>query len=91
MSTKRPYSPPSIRTEVSFETTALACAKTPDPPPGSFHFGAAYDTFTGHFGTTWGTWDESISGSFGVGFGPSGSTVSYGYSGLCLNWVTFAS
>jgi len=31
---------------------------------------------------------ESVSGSVGVGFGPGGTSQSYGYSGLC-NWVGF--
>jgi len=31
---------------------------------------------------------ESVSGSAGVGFGPGGTSQSYGYSGLC-NWVGY--
>ncbi len=89
------YRTPRIDSQKVFETSALACAKNPDdPPPGSWHFGSAYDTFTGHFGpgwndVTWGT--ESQSQATGIGFGPGGSTVSYEISGLCANWITFVS
>jgi hypothetical protein len=86
---KRDYKKPTVITEMSFETSALACGKTVDPPPGSWHFSSAYDTFTGHFGPQMA--DESSSGSCGVGFGPGGTSQSYGYSGLCGNWSTFTS
>ncbi len=82
---KRSYRTPRVISEKTFETTALACAKVSDPPPGSWHFGSAYDTFTGHFGEPLGTM-ESLSGSTGIGFGPGGTSGSYVYSGLC-NWV----
>ena len=84
------YSKPVIVTEKSFETSALACAKTPCPPPGSWHMGSAYDTFTGHFGGGFGG-SESVSGSAGIGFGPGGTSQSYVYSGMCGNWVTYSS
>jgi hypothetical protein len=84
------YKKPEIITEMCCESSALACAKTPDPPPGSWHFGSAYDTFTGHFGHFLGG-TSSIFGSYGVGFGPGGKSQSYQYSGLCGNWVTFNS
>ncbi len=86
---KRTYLKPDIQSELSFETDALACAKNPDPPPGSWHFGSAYDTFTGHRGDGFGG-SESVSGSAGIGYGPGGTTQSYAYSGLCANWVTFS-
>lgn len=84
---KRPYKMPSMISETCFETTALACAKVSNAPPGSWHFSSAYDTFSGHFGGAMGT-QESMSGSTGVGFGPGGTTQSYVYSGLC-NWVGY--
>ena len=87
---KRDYRRPRIESEKSFETTALACAKfggRPGEPPGSWHFGSAYDTFTGHFGNRFGA-SESVSGSAGVGFGPGGTSASYYYSGLC-QWVGY--
>ena len=88
--TKR-YDKPRISTEKSFERTALACAKTTDPPPGSWHFngGGVYDTFTGHFGPGFGGM-ESDSGSV-FGGGPGGTSGSYPYSAMCANWITFAS
>ena len=92
---KEVYRQPWIVTQKVFDTTALACAKAPDsPPPGSWHFSSAYDTFTGHFGTgwnnvTWGT--ESQSQATGVGFGPGGSSSSYTISLLCSRWIHFAS
>ncbi len=85
--TKKPYVSPAVVSESSFETSALACAKTAHPPPGSWHFYSAYDTFTGHLGP--GFWpNASQSGSGGVGFG--GTSNSYAYSALCLNWVTMS-
>jgi hypothetical protein len=84
------YRKPSILSEKSFETTALGCGKTIDPPPGSYHWGSAYDTFVGHFGPGFGP-SESMSGSPGVGFGPGATTQSYSYSGLCINWITYSS
>ncbi len=83
------YSKPRIATEKTFETSALACGKTTDPPPGSWHTGSAYDTFTGHLGP--GMASESASGSAGIGFGPGGTSGSYVYSGMCGNWVTYSS
>ncbi len=83
------YSKPRIATEKTFETSALACGKTTDPPPGSWHMGSAYDTFTGHFGG--GFTNSSVSGSAGIGFGPGGTSGSYGYSGQCGNWITYSS
>jgi hypothetical protein len=72
-----------VVSESSFETGALACAKTADPPPGSWHFGPG-TSFTGHFGPGLG---ESQSGT-AVATGPS--SFSYPYSLLCTNWVTLA-
>lgn len=84
------YSKPTIFTEKSFETSALACGKTATPPAGSHHFAGAYDTFTGHFGTGMGT-QASVSGSVGVGFGPGGTSSNFAYTGLCGSWVLLAS
>ncbi len=84
---RKEYAAPHIRTEKCFETSALACGKFPDPQPGSWHTGSAYDTFTGHFGPLMGA-QESQSGSAGLGFGPGGTSQSYHYSGLC-QWVGY--
>ena len=84
---KKVYRRPTLVSEKSFETSALACGKTATPPPGSHHFYSAYDTFTGHLGGGFGA-SASVSGSGGVGFGPGGTSQSYQYSGLCINWVT---
>ena len=86
---KKEYRKPGVTTETSFETASLTCGKTPDHPPGSWHFTGAYDTFTGHYGPAMGG-SESMSGSLGVGLTGPAST-SYAYSGLCTNWVTFSS
>ena len=83
------YYPPTVRSEEGFQTSALACGKTATPPPGSWHFYGAYDTFTGHMGPALGV-NESMYGQVGLGFGPAGTSLSYPYSGLCLNWVTLA-
>ncbi len=88
--TRLSYMKPRIISWKSFETSALACGKTTDPPPGSWHTGSAYDTFTGHFGGGF-AGDESLTGSAGVGFGPGGTSASGDYAGLCGNWVTFHS
>jgi len=89
---KREYRQPMINTEQSFETSALACAKTPgDPPPGGWHFSSAFDTFTGHLGPGMGDL-ESETGSAGIGFGPGGTSAYAGfYYGQCTYWVTFSS
>ncbi len=90
---KKSYGKPELLTQTSFETSALSCAKTPgDPPPGSWHFSSAYDTFTGHFGPGFGG-SESLTGSAGIGFGPGGTSASGGYGAYlqCTNWVTFSS
>ena len=84
---KKNYRSPTILSEESFETSALACGKQPTPPPGSHHFYSAYDTFTGHLGGGMGA-TASQTGSAGVGFGPGGTSQVYGYSGLCVNWVS---
>lgn len=87
---KKRYGSPRISSEKSFETSALSCAKTNDPPVGSWHFSSAYDTFTGH--RSWGLGgSQSVSGATGIGYGTGGTTASYAYSGLCTNWVTFHS
>lgn len=54
------------------------------------HMWSAYDTISGHLGPGFG-YDESLTGSGGVGFGPGGTTQSYGYYGLCTNWITLSS
>ena len=82
---KKGYRTPTILCEKSFETSALACGKTPDPPSGSWHFYSTYDTFTGHFGPAL---DTSQIGSAAIGFGPGGTSYFYAYAGLCINWVT---
>ncbi len=87
---KIPYGRPIITSRVSFESSALACAKTTDPPPGSWHTSSAYDTFTGHFGGGFGG-SESLSGAAGIGFGPGGTSGSGHYSGMCGNWILYAS
>jgi hypothetical protein len=86
---RKQYLRPQILSEKSFETDALACGKSTNPPPGSWHLGSAYDTFTGHFGDGFGG-SESISGSAGVGYGPGGSSMSYPYQGLCGTWVLYS-
>lgn len=85
------YSKPTIFTEKSFETSALACGKTATPPAGSHHFSSAYDTFTGHLGPGFGASESVSPGQAGVGMGPGGTTASYGYAGACGNWVTLTS
>lgn len=89
---KLKYESPRICSVNSFETSALSCAKTTDPPPGSWHFSAPYDTFTGHLGGGLGG-SESLSGSAGIGWGPGGTSMSGHYEayGLCSNWVTYSS
>jgi hypothetical protein len=87
---RKTYHRPRIVSEQRFETSALACAKTSPPPPGHWHFGSAYDTFTGHLAGGFGG-SESITGSAGIGYGPGGTSASYYYAGMCGNWVTFAS
>jgi hypothetical protein len=86
---RRLYLSPSIVSDHAFTGWALACGKFPDPPPGSYHFYSAYDTFTGHLGPGFGA-SASQTGSAGVGFGPGGTSMSYMWSGLCMNWVTLA-
>jgi hypothetical protein len=83
------YGKPSVVSQRTFETSALGCAKTSDPPPGSFHTTSAYDTFTGHFGRYAGA-SESLSGSVGIGFGPGGTSGSGMYEIAC-GWVVFSS
>ena len=88
---KKTYASPRIKSDKSFETSALACAKTSDPPYGAWHFAHAYDTFSGHWGPGFGT-GESVTGTAGIGFGSGLATsLSYNYVGLCGNWITFAS
>ena len=85
------YSKPTIFTEKSFETSALACGKTATPPAGSHNFSSAYDTFTGHLGAAMGASSSVSPGSAGIGFGPGGTSSSYAFGGTCGNWVTLAS
>lgn len=87
---KANYMKPGIQSQKTLETSALACAKTTDPPPGSWHTGGAYDTFTGHFGGGFGG-DESLTGSAGIGFGPGGTSNSTAYAGMCGTWITYSS
>lgn len=87
---RKPYQEPHLTSEKCFETTALTCAKTQDPPPGSWHMTSPYDTWTGHFGSGFHN-DESLSGTRGVGIGPGVASSSYHYSGLCLRWITYSS
>ncbi len=85
------YSPPTMQSQTSFETSALGCGKTFTPPAGSMHFSTAYETFTGHLGPGMGV-DESLSpAQAGVGFGPGGTSMSTPISGICGNWVTLSS
>lgn len=78
------YSRPTIVSEQTFETTALACAKLTTPPVGSHHFSSAYDTFTGHLGPGMGANSSVSPGQVGVGFGPGGTSLSYNYAGTCV-------
>lgn len=71
---RKRYGGPTTASEPSFETGALACAKTSPPPPGSWRLYSAYGTFTGHFGGAMG-W--SFSGQVGLGWGPGGTSLSY--------------
>ncbi len=87
---KKRYRHPGIVTETSFDTSALACGKTPVPPSGSHHFQNAYDTFTGHLGPGMGTASSQSPAQAGIGMGIATST-SYGFIGLCINWVTMSS
>ena len=84
------YRKPFIGTEKFFETSALACGKTPNPPAGAHHWSFAYETFTGHLGPGFGT-DSSVFGQAGLGFGSAGTSLSYSLEGLCSNWVLLAS
>ena len=84
------YTKPSIASQQCFESSALSCGRTPDPPAGSHHMASAYDTFTGHLGPGFGA-NSSVTSSAGVGFGPGGTSASYGHAGLCGNWVMLAS
>ena len=84
------YCKPKIISERIFETTSLACGKTTTPPPGSWHTGSAYDTFTGHFGTGF-VGLESTTGSYGIGFGPGGTSGSASYYEMCGVWISFSS
>jgi hypothetical protein len=82
------YAKPVVVSDKVYETSALACGKTTDPPPGSYHIRPNGPFITGHFGPGFGG-SESMSGSAGTAW-PPGST-SYSYYGLCTNWVTYAS
>ena len=86
---KKAYSKPTVISEKSFETSALSCGKNA-ALTGQRHFAYSYDTFTGHLGSGFGG-NQSSTGNGGVGFGPSGASQSYGYTGLCSNWVSIAS
>lgn len=85
------YAKPAVHSERSFETSALACAKTASPPAGSHHFSSAYDTFTGHLGSGMGPSESVSPGTIGVGFGPGGTSSSYAFTGLCGIWLRGAS
>ena len=86
------YNKPSMVSEKSFENSALACGKTTNPPPGSYHFMDGSATFTGHAGPAFGG-SESISGGSGHSqlYVPGNSSDSISFSGLCLDWVTYSS
>lgn len=84
------YAAPHICSEKCFETSALGCGKTTNPPPGSWHFSNAFDTFTGHFHGFTG-YPASDSGSVSLGYGFGGTSRSYPYAGLCTNWVLYSS
>lgn len=86
---RRHYHAPGISTDRCYETSALACGKTGDPPPGSFHFGQGIN-LTGHLGPGFGG-SESVSGTAIVSTSPGLFSQSYSYSGLCLNFVTWQS
>jgi hypothetical protein len=86
---RKPYASPSVVSDHAFTGWALSCGKFASPPPGSHHFYSAYDTFTGHLGPGFGA-SSSQTGSAGVGFGPGGTSQSYNFSGLCINWVTLS-
>ena len=88
----RKYSKPSMESEQSFEKSALACGKTTDPPPGSYHFKDGTATFTGHAGPGFGG-SESISGGSGSPhmYVPGKASESISFTGLCLTWVTYSS
>jgi len=86
---RRAYRPPAIESEKCYETSALACGKTTDPPPGSYHF-RPFIHLSGHFGPGMGP-QESESGTFMSMTSPMLESQSYSYAGLCSNWVSFQS
>jgi len=71
------YYKPSVESEKLFETSALACGKTTDPPPGSWHTASGYDTFSGHFGPGFGG-SESMSGTAFTGWPPGSASYPRG-------------
>jgi hypothetical protein len=85
---RREYRRPGIQSERVFETSALACGKTVNPPPGSYHIRPGGPYWTGHFGPGMGGY-ESLSGSVGTAWPPGSTSVAY--STLCTNWITFHS
>ena len=86
---RRAYRPPSSSSEKCYETSALACGKTSDPPPGSYHFRPQI-FLAGHWGPGMGAY-ESTSGTFMSGTSPMMESQSYSYAGLCSNWVSWQS
>jgi hypothetical protein len=91
---KKWYRAPRIFTEKSFETSALGCAKTAVPPPGSHHMTAAYDTFTGHTGTWLGGYPTyfTITANTTTGIGYSNATsYSIDYTTACVGITTIHS
>ncbi len=90
MKTRKPWTRPYLDSEACFDSSALACGKVPGVTTGSRHFAYDYDTFTGHLGPGFGG-NSSSTGNGGIGFGPSGASQSYGYTGICTNWISIAS
>jgi hypothetical protein len=93
---KKWYRAPHLFTEKSFETSALGCAKTAVPPPGSHHLTAAYDTFTGHTGTWLGAYPTfftiTANASTGVGYaGNACTSASLDYATACIGVTTIHS
>jgi hypothetical protein len=62
---KSVYVKPAVFSEKTFETSALACAKTATTSPAPVTHWGPTNTFTGHFGAYWGgtsTYTAPLSG-----------------------------